>query len=244
MSGALGQGSYTRTMGAPVAGRDSTFPRFHTEAVQDPVASAAAGRPIYTSQERVQIINPGNPNQPVFDVTDAHRNRWPEQYKLFLSGQEVSMSGTPIEQWSILNRGHVLELKGMDIHTIEQCAGLSDLALQRLGMLGAKLRDLAKAYLDESEQMAITTAALARAEAAESRIAALEQSAKENRLLLDQVHAELMRVKALPSSVDAYIPGDHDPMQAHNRPQLMQQPVAQSSLETLVAPRPRKRAEA
>lgn len=243
MSGALGQGSYTRTMGAPVAGRDPTFPRFHTEAVPDPVASNAAGRPIFREEERVQIINPGNPNQPVFVVTDDHRNRWPEQYKQFQAGQEVTMGGTPLEQWPILKRGHVLEMRAMGIHTVEQCAGLSDLALQKLGMNGAKIRDLAKSYLDEADQMAVTTAALARAEAAESRIAALEHSNNEQRLLLDQVHGELMRVKALPSAVDAYVPGDHDPMQAHNRAQLVTQPAAASSLESLAAPRPRKRAE-
>src|SRR6266567_5625168 len=101
---------YARTNGAPQAGRDSTIPRFHIEAIDDPAASAAAGRPIFRPQERVQLINPGNTNSPVEIVNDGHRERWPEHYARFKAGEEFSAEGTPLEQWPFLRKVNVLEL--------------------------------------------------------------------------------------------------------------------------------------
>jgi hypothetical protein len=210
--------------------------------VEDPVGSAAAGRPIFIQQERVQIIQPGNPNQPVELVRDDHRQRWPEQYAAFRRGEEVTADGTPLEQWPVLNRGQVLEMKAMGLHTVQQCAGLSDLAVQKIGMGGARIRELAKAYLDEADQMAITTAALDRAEKAEARLAQLEAQAEESRTLLNQMHAELMQFKNRQPEFQTYVPGQHDPLQPHNQPQGVPQGVAAaSSLDSLGAARGRPR---
>src|ERR1700678_3614631 len=114
----LTQGTYTRPKGGAPS---SSFPRFHMEAIEDPIASAAAGRPIYREEERVEIIMPGNPNAPVFRVTDDHRAEWPDYYERFRKGLDFAVSGTPLEQWPVLGRKHVLELKAMDLHTVEQC---------------------------------------------------------------------------------------------------------------------------
>jgi hypothetical protein len=237
MSATLGQGSYTRTNGAPQSGRDSTFPRFHMHPVEDPVASAAQGRPIYFQQERVQIIQPGNPNQPVMVVNDEYRQRWPQQYEAFRRGEEVSVDGTPIEQWSYLPRNAVLELKALQLHTIEQIAGIPDSALSKLGMAGRNIRDMAKAYLDDADAQAITSAALARAEKAEARLAGLEKQAEESRELLNRMHSELMSLRNAPSAVDAFIPGNSDPLQNQAPPAAA---PSGSSLDGLAAPRVRR----
>jgi hypothetical protein len=235
MSGALGNGSYTRTNGSPQAGRDSTFPRFHMHPVEDPVASAAAGRPIFVQHERVQIIQPGNPNSPVLAVTDTERQRWPEQYAAFRRGEEVSVNGTPLEQWSYLPRNAVLELKALDLHTVEQLAGLPDSAIHKIGMAGRNIRDMAKAYLDDADAQAITSNALARAERAEALVSGLQKQIDEFRPMMDRMHGELMALKNAPSAVDSYIPGNHDPLQ--NQQPLSQGSVAASSLDSLAAPR-------
>lgn len=233
MSATLGNASYTRTMGSPQAGRDSTFPRFHMHPVEDPVASAAQGRPIFVQHERVQIIQPGNPNSPVLAVTDEHRNRWPDQYGAFRKGEEVSIHGTPLEQWSYLPRTAVLELKALDLHTVEQVAGLPDSAIHRIGMAGRNIRDMANAYLDDGAAQAITTDALARAEKAEARVATLEKQVEELRPMMDRMHSDLMALRNAPSAVDAYIPGAHDPLQNNNPINVA---VASSSLDGLAAP--------
>jgi hypothetical protein len=236
----LSNASYTRTNGGR---QGANFPRFHMEAVEDPLASAAAGRPIYREEERVEIIMPGNPNSPVFRVSDDHRQEWPEAYERFRKGLEFSVDGTPIEQWNILGRKHVLELKAKDIHTVEQCAALSDLAVQQIGMGGLEIRKLAAAYLDDAEASKITTEALDRATRAESQLGAMQMQMDQMRQQMDGMFKELMTLKNSPSAVDSYVPGDHDPMQPHVGLQRAPEPIAMSSLAELAKRgpgRPRK----
>lgn len=237
-------GSYTRTHGVPQSGRDSTIPRFFYDAVENPIASAAAGHSVYDQRELVQFIMPGNPNAPVERVAPEHVERWPKQYEAFKKGVEITTDGTPLEMWPILNRAQVLNMKALGLHSIEQCAAMSDLAVQKVGMGGHKIRELAKAYLDEADQMATTTAALDRAERAEAMNADLVREAAESRALIEGLHRRLMTLENAPSSLETYRPGDHDPMQraAPNAPQPPQAASALDALGELPAPRRRKEA--
>ena len=204
---------YTRTMLAPQAGRDSTIPRFHMEPVEDPIASAAAGRPIYREEARVQFIQPGSPNSPVERLSQEHIDRWPEEYARFQKGQEFAAEGTPIEQWPFLKRNHVMELKSLGIHTVEQCAGLSDIAVQRIGMGGASIRTNAKAYLDDADAMKIVSESLANAERAESKVANLTAQVEQLRGLVERLTAENVSVRDAPLAAETYIPGVNDPIE-------------------------------
>jgi hypothetical protein len=213
---------------------DSTVPRFHMEAVEDAIATAAAGRPIYRQEERVQIIQPGNPNSPVMLVNEDHRNKWPDQYARFRAGEDHTIDGTPIEQWPFLKKVNVLELKGKGIFTVEQCAALSDLACQGLGMGGTAIRSMAKAYLDDAEAIALVTMAVDQRDKAEAQVATLQRQLDELKSLTNQMHTELMALKNAPSPIMTYVPGMHDPVQ-----QAMQDAprgaVAGSSLDALTA---------
>lgn len=200
--------SYTRTYGEPPSRADATVPRFHMEAVEDPIASSAAGRPIFMQQERVQIIQPGNPNSPVLLVNDEHRQRWAEHYKRFRDGETSVVDGTPLEQWPFLRKVNVLELKAMGIHTVEQCAALSDQACQSIGLGGDAIRKNAAAYLDDAAAMSIVSEALAAKEVADSRIAALEMQLNEMRAIVDQLHKDNMARRDAPSAVETYVPPD------------------------------------
>lgn len=233
-------GQYTRTNGAPQAGRDSTIPRFHMEAVEDPNGVAKVGHRVWFQQERVQIIQPGNPNSPVLLVNDEHRQRWPEHYKRFRDGEDFVSEGMPLEQWPFLKKTHVMELKAQGIHTVEQCAGLSDLACQNMGMGGRSIRDNAKAYLDDSAATAIVSESIARAERAEANNAMLQKRLDEMRPMMDQMHSELMMLKNAAPASETYVPGMHDPVQ--QAAQMMPQQAQPSSLDSLAtARRPRGR---
>jgi len=233
--------SYTRNFSMPhaspaaAAARDSTIPRFHIEAVPNPVSSAAAGRPIYDPEERVQIIQPGNPNSPVLKVTEEHKQRWPEHYARLRQGEDFKGDGTPLEQWAFLKKTMVMELKALNIHTIEQCAGLSDLACQNIGMGGREMRENAKAYLDEAAAMAITSAAIADREAAQSQVASLQKQLDELRPMLEKLFTENMALKNLAPPSQTFIPGMNDPIQAAMQAQPM--PVTESSLAGLAGTR-------
>lgn len=235
---------YTRTMLAPQTGRDSTIPRFHMEAVEDPVATAAQGRPIFFQQERVQFIQPGSSNSPVEVVNEGHKQRWPEQYAAFRAGEEWAVNGTPLEQWPFLRKVNVYELKALGIFTVEQCADLSDIACQNMGMGGQAIRTAAKAYLSDADAMKIVSQAIAEKDAADARAAHAEKRLSELEPLVNQMHAELMALKNAQSSSDTYVQGVHDPVQQAIRAGG-NAPAAQSSLDALAtARRPRGRAPA
>jgi hypothetical protein len=216
--------------------RDPTQPRFFMDPVQDEVATAREGRPIFRERELIQILQPGSPNQPTFEVTDEHRQRWPDQYAKFKQGLEQSAAGWPLEQWGVLSRAQVLEMKAIGLSTVEQLAGMSDVHLQQIRMGGRRLRDLAKAALDDAEATAMLSAATReneqmRAEMAELRAALAQQSE-----MLNRVSAQLLAEKDKPHELATYVPGEHG-----LQPQQMAPHIAQSSLDNLPEPRRRGR---
>jgi hypothetical protein len=235
----LRQGSYTRTNGGE-AGK--VYPRFFIDSVQDYVASEREGRPIFKDEERVEVIFPGNQHtKPVWKVTQEHKERWPQEYEAFKSGHEIALNGTPLEQWPILKRAQVMELKAMNFRTVEDVAGMNDHATQRIGMGGVRLRQLAQSYLDEAAAGALlsqTTAANARQEEVIA-----EQNAKIDNLskLCERLSAELIQMRNAPSPIATYVPGQHDPAEAA-RQAAPREEAAGSSLLDL--PQPRKRAKA
>lgn len=209
----LGNGSFTRTYGAPSA---AVYPQFFVEAVQDPVASAAAGRPIFREEERVEIIMPGisNLTRPVERVSDEHRQRWPKEYEAFKAGREVALTGTPIEEWPRLNKAQVRELKYFDVRTVEDIANLSDAAGQRIGIGWTQLRDTARAFLDDAEHLKQNTQLSAEVDSLKSQNAALKNQVEELGVLMREMHAQLMAQKNAPHPVATAIPGLYDPVQA------------------------------
>lgn len=230
--------SYTRTEGRPQ--RDTVIPRFHVESVIDPVATAKEGRDIYKDEERVQFMVPGGLNQPVERVNDSHIQRWPEEYKKFKNGQEMSATGTPLEQWAVLSRAMVLELKAIGFFTVEQLAEMTDQAMQRIRTGGHRIRELAKQYLDDSYAQAEANKLLIEKEAQLSRIAELENKVAELSQLLNSVHRDRQALLDRPSELATYVPAHHDPVSLAMA-RAPAEPAAPSALENLPAPRKRGR---
>ena len=248
MSDALRNGSFTRSFDGNrmPTGRDPVQPRFHIEAIQDEAASAREGRPIFRHEERVQHLMPGSPNSPVERVRQEHIDRWPEQYAAFKRGSEMSIEGTPIEQWNILNRGMVMELKAIGFQTIEQIADASDLALQRIPRLGHKLRERAKAYLDDAEASKLTEQLAAADERNKSLIASQQRQIDELTAMVNRLHAQVTAKADEPSPIQSFVPGMNNPIEAmrvQNEQAVIDAtstPSATSALEAMLA-EPRRR---
>jgi hypothetical protein len=188
MSVVNGQFTRTNSFGAGV---ERSYPRFFIEAVQDQPATNEAGRPIFRDEERVEIIMPGNPyTRPVQRVTDAHRQQWPKEYAAFKAGLELAPEGTPLEEWPRLKRGQVFELKALGFKTVEQVADMDDQAIQRVGMGGRQLCELARAFLDDAARSAEVRLAGANAEK-DSEIAELKLKVAGFEQTMRQVQAEL-----------------------------------------------------
>lgn len=239
MSDTVRTGAFTRTQSFGPASRDSVIPRFHIESIPDPVSTAASGRPRFKSEERVQFIMPGSPNQPVFKVNDEHRQRWPDQYAAFKRGEEMALDGTPLEQWPVLTRTMVLELKAIGLHTVEQCAGMSDTAVQKVGRGGYNLRERAKAYLDDAEAGALTERLNRENDLLNEKNASMQRQLDEQRSLLDSMHHQLMAIQNAPSAVESHVPGQHDPFEAARQGGPMAE-AEPSALDGLAAPARRK----
>lgn len=241
-------GEYTRTNSFGADG-GRIIPRFYVNSVQDPIATQREGRPIFFDREEVELITPGNPyNIPVEVVNDSHRQRWPEQYKAFKAGNEMSTTGTPLEQWPILKPAQVRELKALNLFTVEHVRDMSDHTIQRIPMGGRRLKAQAEAYLDDAEHQALLSKTIADNEKKDQRISELESKVTELGTLLNNIHGQMQAMKDAPSPVATFVPGMADPAQQFAQAQA--QPGAASSLDNLPEParrrpgRPRKDAAA
>ncbi len=160
-----------------MADPDTAFPRFFRDKQENGFKSLQAGHPVFDDVEKVEIIIPGQ-NQSIAHaiVNEGHRQRWPQQYAAFKAGLTPAHDGSPLEEWPPLSPAQVANLKALNIHTVEQLAGVSDGDLSRLGMGSRELRDKAGAWLDNAKGGAAVSEALARAERAEAALVSLKEN--------------------------------------------------------------------
>lgn len=213
MNQPLRNGSFTRQFDG--VGQGGIFPRFHMASIVDELKSRAAGYEIYKEVERVEFIYPGNPNtKPVFAVTEEHRQRWPREYEAFKKGEEMAVSGTPIDILPFLKPGMVRQLKALDIFTAEQLANLDDLAIQRIPQGGRRLKELASSYIDDAQRMALTTKTHMENDALRTEIAALRMEVENLRSSTAQQFAAEMERRNAPHPLATVVPASLDPMEA------------------------------
>jgi hypothetical protein len=240
MSVSNGQFTRTNSFGP---GAERNYPHFSLGSVQDQIASAKSGRPIFRDEERVEIIMPGNPyTRPVMRVTDEHRARWPKEYAAFKAGHEICAEGTPLEEWPRLKRSQVLELKALGFQTVEHIAGMDDHAVQCAGLGGRQLRELSTAFLDDAANAAEVERLADANTRKDAELESLRRQVAELGRTLDAVHADLQTKQRAPSSDPlASIRGVQDAA----RPTDTAAPVPVSSLDELAKPRkPRPRGNA
>ncbi len=137
--------------------------------------SAKEKRPVYDDTEVVEIrfaankqtvaVYPAHESIGWVDGPDGTRHeqtyamKYNEQYLQFKNGEGQSQLGTPLEMAPFLSPGKRLELKALNIWTIEALASLDGQNLKRLGMGGRDLKNEAVNFLTTSPQ--ITTSHLA-----------------------------------------------------------------------------------
>ena len=239
--------NFTRSWAGSEAKPGSTRARFFLEPVQDEVASAQAGRPIFREVERVELFMPGDQwHKPVHNVTDEHRQRYPEAYAAFRQGVDDEVTtGTPLSEWPIVSRSRVMELQALGFRTVEDVRDVSDQhAAPIMGMVSLKAR--AKAWLDEAAEMAQNEMLHAENDKLNSEIASLKLQLKELGDASQRMFHELAALKSAPNPLATTIPGMADPLQAPGyqpeaRPVLPQQSFSVFAEDNKRRPgRPRK----
>lgn len=115
----------------------------------DAAATAKAnGQPKYVSKE-ILMVHSGRERTPV-EVTDYHRQLYPEKYAAFKAGSEQPLDGTPLSEWAMIPRTAVLELAHFNIKTVEQLAELSGDLKKKIGPLQSFCKQ-AKHWLESAK---------------------------------------------------------------------------------------------
>ncbi len=128
---------------------------FYMKAVQSGFKSEQAGRPIFDDVPHIRIHVPGDKTTVIdVPVEENHKQRFERQWEKFQKGLTQSPDGTPVEQWPQVTVGQVQEFKAANIFTVEQLAGMSDLAAQRF-MGGNELKRKAAAFLAVAKDSAV-----------------------------------------------------------------------------------------
>jgi hypothetical protein len=132
------------------------------------IKSQEEGREVCVDKPHVHIRVAGMDKDAFFGpVTDQIKARFPEEWEWFQKGVDAPKEGTPIKHWPKLTHQPSLVrlLENLSIFTIEDLAGCSDAALQKIGMGANALRIDAQKFLALSK----TSADAAKMEALEKQ---------------------------------------------------------------------------
>lgn len=147
---------------------------FFMKPVENLAKSREAGRPIFEDREYVRIAFPGDqrrkleaPASEMHYVSHArtqmtYAERFAGTYDAFKRNDMAFVEGTPLKASGLLPLAKCEELKALNVLTVEQLAGMPDVAMRKLGMGGRQMVDDAKAYLEKASKMADTSALEAR----------------------------------------------------------------------------------
>lgn len=160
-------------MGA-VKADGKTIPQFFTMQQKDVARTAALGQVKYNEIEMIKIFIPGDKHNIVESrVTDVHRAKYPKQYEAFKKMQELAPEGTLIDNWPLLQRSQVYELKAANVFTVEQLAELSDEKLGIIGIGARSLRKHAQAFIEATEKGRLPAQMIAENESLKNQVALL-----------------------------------------------------------------------
>ena len=165
-------------------------PRFYHEVAPDIAESEAQGLQVFKQVEMVEINRAGDRlNSWAGEVTDEHRQRFPQAYRRFVSGEAPAVTGFPLEQWPLINAALCRQWRAQGLTSVEEVAGLSDGLIGNLGMDGIGWRKKAQAWL-AAQKDASTNARLTEMNTKLER---------ENKRLTQQMEDLMRRVEAVES---------------------------------------------
>lgn len=126
--------------------------KFFIDAEHMTAESEVEGRPIFRDREYVEIIPIGDTKTvQCKPVTDAERQRYPEEYAVFKRGIEMVFSGTPLNQWPIMLPAQIKLFNHFNIYTVEQLSEIDDIAISRVGPGTRDFVEKAKAFLAKAK---------------------------------------------------------------------------------------------
>lgn len=141
----------TSNVNGPMPGDEKLLVRFYMGYVEDPIASAESGRPIYRDEEFIKIVTPGDRNNIVDrPIRPMDKVRFANQYNHYKLHGTTAVVGTVLDEWPLVSKAMCETLKAAGFHTVEQVAEARDDIVQTIpGMTTLKQR--AQNFLDLSK---------------------------------------------------------------------------------------------
>lgn len=146
---------------------ESISPIFKYEQILDQNNSLKRGRAVVDVQEVVELRFSHDRNyRPVFPVGAVYRTingrqitfaeRWADQYRAFLSGNEQVVAGTPLEELKPygITPAQISLCRAQNIHSIEALTQLEGVGRKRLGAIGNDLLPMANKW-EEAKVVAL-----------------------------------------------------------------------------------------
>lgn len=122
---------YSRNRNKQYHGANVSFKRID---VPNPTKAEQLGRPVYEKRDFCVVTFPGKPAEFV-EVTERHKQEYPAQWEAFQKGLEPPVEGFPLEQWPMMDRDTVEQLRAHGFKTVENLAECTDEVKRKIGPL-------------------------------------------------------------------------------------------------------------
>lgn len=152
MAEELGLGAMYVPDRGPDPADKALYVRFFLHPRANPQKSREEGRPIFDQCEFIEIMQPGNKESVISrPATMFDKSRFATQYRAFKEKGEKAVTGTPLEEWGVLNNAQVEELRYFNCVTVEQLAHMQDSLISKFPGL-RPYHDRARVYLENAKE--------------------------------------------------------------------------------------------
>lgn len=139
---------------------------FKEEAIKNEAASKL-GPPVYETVTQIKVLAAGQKQSfPIYEIERVLADgtvkqdkavywRFREVYDAWKAKQQPAASGTPLEQWPLMDRATIAAFKDSNVFTVQQLASLPDGALGNIRAKGQEWRAKAKAWLEDAGNAAL-----------------------------------------------------------------------------------------
>lgn len=125
--------------------------QFYKHAELNAFESRKQNRKIFDDHIYIRIMAPANRLMMIERrASDEDKLRFSAQYSRFFKGQTQLSSGTPLSELHTISAAQVMELKALNVETIEQLAGIPDTTAQLMGVGGLEIKRRAQRFMDLS----------------------------------------------------------------------------------------------
>lgn len=128
-------------------------PYFYWKARKNEFQTQSQGKPVFDKVAYVRIPFPGTRDNWDGAVTDHFKKMFPRQWARFQASAAETPEGMPIKECPIFDVTEVETLNYYQVFTVEQCAELTDSAIQGIPD-GLNLRKRAQRYQENAKGMA------------------------------------------------------------------------------------------